>query len=74
MGEGVNSPRELAPFFVGQRVRYIPGVAKSNINHEACENGVVTSVNEHYVFVRYGAERYSKATNPVDLRVWTTSN
>jgi hypothetical protein len=27
------------------------------------EEGVITSVNEHYVFVRYGADYGSKATH-----------
>lgn len=29
---------------------------------ESVEQGVITSVNEHYVFVRYGADNHSKAT------------
>lgn len=28
------------------------------------EQGVITSVNDHYVFVRYGADGHSKATPP----------
>lgn len=32
------------------------------------EVGVITSVNERYVFVRYGDELHSKATNPLDLK------
>jgi len=31
------------------------------------EQGVVTSVNDHYVFVRYGAQVGSQATDPADL-------
>jgi len=29
--------------------------------------GVITSVNDRYVFVRYGADMHSKATRPEDL-------
>lgn len=31
------------------------------------ELGTITSVNERYVFVRYGSDRGSKGTNPGDL-------
>lgn len=31
------------------------------------EFGVITSVNDRYVFVRYGAQVGSKATDPADL-------
>ena len=31
------------------------------------EEGVITSVNEHYVFVRFGADKASKATRAADL-------
>jgi len=31
------------------------------------EQGVVTSVNDYYVFVRYGAQVGSQATDPADL-------
>ena len=31
------------------------------------DQGVVTSVNDHYVFVRYGSQVGSAATNPADL-------
>lgn len=53
--------------------------AKENIGHrvtyksfEGCSNdqiefGVITSVNEKYVFVRYGSEIHSKATGPDQL-------
>lgn len=49
---------------VGQRVIYIP--------YEGCppgqkEEGVVTSIGTRYVFVQYGDDHHSKATNPEDL-------
>ena len=31
------------------------------------EQGVITSLSEHYVFVRYGADAHSKATMRSDL-------
>lgn len=33
------------------------------------EVGVITSVNDTYVFVRYGNELHSKATRPEDLKL-----
>lgn len=32
------------------------------------EKGVITSVNDTYVFVRYGSNQGSQATRPEDLR------
>lgn len=31
------------------------------------ESGIITSLSEHYVFVRYGADVFSKATQRADL-------
>lgn len=31
------------------------------------EEGVITSANERFVFVRYGADKHSKATHPDNL-------
>jgi hypothetical protein len=36
------------------------------------EDGVITGVNDQYVFVRYGADKGSKATRPEDLK-WLAS-
>jgi hypothetical protein len=47
---------------IGQAVVYRPGHAGAPI-----EQGVITSVNDHYVFVRYGNDHGSKATLPQDL-------
>lgn len=33
----------------------------------AIEEGIITSVNARYVFVRYGAQVHSSATRPEDL-------
>ena len=37
----------------GMRVRYIPGHAHGDRGHPDCEDGVVSSVNERFVFVRF---------------------
>lgn len=60
-------PLALADFKPGQHVRYVPNHAHGDRNHPDCEDGVVTSVNDHYVFVRYGAMASSQATDPGDL-------
>ena len=31
------------------------------------EEGVITSANDMFIFVRYGSDTHSKATNPEDL-------
>ncbi len=48
--------------------------AKENIGRKVIyksygkmETGVITSVNDKFVFVRYGTDINSKATNPKDL-------
>ena len=42
---------------VGGKVVYQPGLGP-------CEEGVITSVSERYVFVRYGSDVGAKATRP----------
>ena len=65
----------------GERVKYIPTHAKGDTNHSDCEDGVVKSKNDKYVFVLYWnkstynrgrlIEGYwdtqAKATDPNDL-------
>ena len=48
-------------------VTYIPHHARQNENHPDRELGVVTSVNDTVVFVRYGDNTSSQATRPDDL-------
>lgn len=36
-------------------------------DHAHCTDFGLTSVNERYVFVRYGSDKGSKATSPKDL-------
>jgi hypothetical protein len=61
----VNSFRE------GDLVRYIPGHAHGDVEHDDCENGVVTSTRDDIVFVRYGEKVSSQATSASDLRLIT---
>jgi hypothetical protein len=43
------------------------GVVYQACSHCPREDGVITSVNDAYVFVRYAGDQQSKATNPADL-------
>lgn len=68
---------DTGEFKKGDRVRYIPAHARGVFNHPDCEDGVVSSVNEKFVFVKYdnamgimvtGDEPYTAAaTRPEDL-------
>ena len=44
---------------IGNNVTYTP---YEGCDHSQLEYGVITSVNDTYVFVRYGTDRISKAT------------
>jgi hypothetical protein len=65
-------------FKKGDRVLYIPHHAQENQEHPDCEQGVVSSINDTYVFVKYdnsmctmitGDEPYTAAaTDPNQLR------
>lgn len=55
---------ELKDFNPGDRVIYIPFEGCSK---DLYEYGIITSVSDKFVFVRYGADTLSKATNPKDL-------
>lgn len=62
-------------FKAGDNVRYVPNHVHGDITHPDCENGVVSSTNDTYVFVRYyhkggGLREQGQATRPDDL-VWT---
>lgn len=54
-------------FKVGDEVTYIPRHAKNDENHPDRELGRVTSINDEFVFVRYGNKTGSQATSPNDL-------
>jgi len=69
--------KTTSDFEKGDLVKYIPTHAEGNHKHPDCENGVVSSVNDKFVFVKYdnkmcimttGDEPYTaKATDPDDL-------
>lgn len=52
---------ELTTADKGRAVIYTP-------KHGEQESGVITSWNDRFVFVRYGDELQSKATDPGDLQ------
>ena len=59
-------------FKEGDAVRYIPMHAHGDRSHPDCENGIVSSSNALYVFVRYyykggGLRETGQATSPDDL-------
>lgn len=54
-------------FESGQRVRYVPNHANGNINHEECEDGVVSSVSAAFVFVRFGGGTQAQACRRENL-------
>jgi len=68
---------QVNEFKHGDRVKYIPTHAEGNQNHPDCETGIVSSVNDKFVFVKYdnemcimatGDEPYTaQATRPEDL-------
>lgn len=52
----------------GMRVRYVPGHAHGDITHKDCEDGVVSSVNDRYVFVKFSQwQAGGSACDPYDL-------
>jgi len=58
-------------FKPGDKVIYIPGIAHGDLQHEACERGVVSSTNAVNVFVRYYRngvlQATAESTSPEDL-------
>lgn len=59
---------KISETLIGRAVVYTPratAVRGTGIS----EFGTVTSVNDQFVFVRYGNESFSKATSPNDLRL-----
>ena len=40
-------------FKKGDKVRYVPNHANGDTLHPDCENGVVSTTNEKFVFVKY---------------------
>ena len=56
---------------IGRNVTYVPGHAKDDLSHQDCEHGLITSFNDHYVFVHYGKGSTSAGTSREDL-YWNT--
>jgi hypothetical protein len=58
---------------VGRAVRYVPMHAEGDRTHKDCEDGIITTYNNKFVFVRYGTTlaTHGQATHPEDL-VWLT--
>lgn len=53
---------------IGSAVTYIPNHAKGDVNHKDCERGVLSSFNDHTVFVRFKAP--NGASCKTDNLVW----
>lgn len=57
----------------GMKVRYIPRHAGKNIYHPSCEDGIINSVGEVNIFVKYYIENTgilntsAQSTSPEDL-------
>jgi hypothetical protein len=51
---------------IGRAVRYQP-------RYRVMEDGVITSFNDSYVFVRYGLDKHSQATRREELS-WVNGN
>ena len=58
-------------FKEGDKVRYIPPQANKNMLHSSCEDGIVSSVNDTFVFVKFFIKGVlditPKACSPSDL-------
>lgn len=61
------SEAQTPRFETGHRVRYVPYHAQGDAQHPDCEDGVVTSVNDRYVFVRFAGRTQSQACRPSQL-------
>ena len=51
----------------GMRAVYVPRHANGNLQHPDVEQGIVTSVNNQWVFVRFGGDATPKACDARDL-------
>ena len=49
----MNKKQTTAEFKKGDKVEYVPSHADGNLEHEDCECGIVSSVNEENGFVNY---------------------
>jgi len=62
-----NTGKSVGDFYEGQLVTYIPNHAYGDRYHPDCENGRVTSMNDHFVFMRFGTAANSQACYPTKL-------
>ena len=64
---------EGKPPVEGGKVRYVPWHAKNDKTHKDCQDGVITSWNDSFVFVNYATEDDPKpqATHAENL-IWRT--
>lgn len=51
--EVTDFPNVVGDFKTGDRVLYVPNHANGNTWHEDCRAGMVSSVNDRFVFVRF---------------------
>ena len=71
------STDKTSDFKPQMRVRYVPMHAYGNITHPDCEDGTVSSVNMHFVFVKFDKQvakfgwdgTTSQACQPSGLRL-----
>lgn len=56
------NPKAPPEFSLSDLVVYIPNHANNNRNHEDCEYGIVSSINESYVFVKFYKTKYKDIT------------
>ena len=54
-------------FYTDRDVRYVPNHANGDPSHKDCENGKVSSVRGHVVFVKYGHGDTAQATDYTNL-------
>lgn len=57
----------LEEAFEGQHVRYVPYHAEGNLTHRDCEDGIVSSKNDTYIFVRFKLGATAQACKPDQL-------
>lgn len=51
---------------IGCEVKYAP---YKGCSKEECEYGIITSVNDFYVFVKYRGDFFAKATRPESIQL-----
>jgi len=60
---------EISDARPGQLVRYMPPHCNGNIEHRDVEEGIVSSANDKFIFVRYNEGITGAATPPEHLTV-----